>query len=115
MNPPLKDWQLFSLVIPEAAVDDLSAYCFELDSCGLEVGDVDKSGLVQVIAYFSSAADAASLSTRIGDHLGQRGFGSPRLEYQSLPDRDWNAEWRKYFTPIQVTPRIVVHLGGNPG
>jgi ribosomal protein L11 methyltransferase len=109
VNPPLKDWQLLSLVIPEAAVDDLSAHCFELDSCGLEVGDVDKTGSVEVVAYFSAAADAERLSTSIGDHLARLGFGSPRLEYRSLPDRDWNAEWRQYFTPIQVTPRIVVH------
>ena len=109
MNPQLKDWQSLSLIIPEAAVDDLSAFCFELGSCGLEVGEVRESGSVEVVAYFSAAVDVAGLSPGIGDHLARRGFGSPRQEYQTLPDRDWNVEWRRYFTPIQVTPRIVVH------
>ena len=109
MNPQFEDWQSLSLVIPESGVDDLSAFCFELGSCGLEVGDVGESGSVEVVAYFPAVLDEARLSAGIGDHLAQRGFGSPRLEYQSLPARDWNVEWRRYFTPIQVTPRIVVH------
>ncbi len=109
MNPQLKEWQSLSLVIPEAAVDDLSTLCFELGSCGLEVGEVDESGSVEVVAYFPAAVDVARLSAGIGDHLEQRGCGSPRLEYQYLPDRDWDVEWRRYFTPIQVTTRIVVH------
>ena len=109
MNPRLKEWQSLSLVIPEAAVDDLSAFCFELGSCGLEVGEASHLGSVEVVAYFSAALDVERLSVGIGDHLAQRGFGSPRLEYKSLPNSDWNAEWRRYYTPIQVTPRIVVH------
>jgi ribosomal protein L11 methyltransferase len=33
---------------------------------------------------------------------------APRIHVASIPDRNWNQEWEKTITPIEVTDRIVI-------
>lgn len=109
MNSRSEDWQSLSLVIPEAAVDDLSTYCFECGSCGLEVGDADDAGSLKVVAYFKPETDVERIAKRIADLVSKQGYPFSQFEHRFVASRDWSREWRKYFTPIQVSSRIVLH------
>jgi ribosomal protein L11 methyltransferase len=66
----------------------------------------------QLVAYFESQ-DEERLHTRLQAGLARiRAAGLPLLEapltMSRLPEEDWHAGWRAYFTPISIGNRVII-------
>lgn len=92
-------------------VDDVAADCHDLGSCGVQVESAAVG--VVLLAYFDDDAPA-DLRDRIVDLLTHRGLGRSGVSVSAIPQQDWEADWRRFFSPIWVTPRIVIHPSWIP-
>jgi ribosomal protein L11 methyltransferase len=66
---------------------------------------------VRVSAYFDGAPPSdEEVSRRLNETLGLHGFSSAMvngIQYRSLADADWLAEWKKHWQPVEVGPFII--------
>jgi ribosomal protein L11 methyltransferase len=83
----------------------LENFLFELGSCGtIETEEAIKG-------YFSQSQIDESTKNRLNiyiENLRKLGHQIRTPVYSEIPQEDWNTNWRKYFTPVQVTPNILV-------
>ena len=112
MNDEVKNWHCLRFIVPQNWSEDISAHCFELGSCGVEI---EKEGEVgSLIAYFDAELDSVAIRSGIEKYLAALGLGQTPIATEELEEQDWEAEWRSYFSPVWVTSRIVVHPSWIP-
>ena len=99
----------FQINVPKSpeSGEGVANFLFELGALGLQEHPTHWD------AYFSarnySEAFLASINLYL-DNLRIMGFQQPLAEVtvSEMPDRDWNAIWRKHFKPLNVSRRFVV-------
>ena len=106
-------WQCLRLEVPAACADDVSAWAYALGSCGLQAEEVGER--TQLSAYFAAdpARDLAGIRRELTHRLAALGSMSP-IGTECVEERDWEAEWRRFFAPVWATERIVVHPSWIP-
>jgi ribosomal protein L11 methyltransferase len=67
-----------------------------------EVEDVVKKGPVTVRYFFETENDARGFH----QELGKRVLGE--IQVEECPVEDWNAEWKKHYSPIVVNEKLTV-------
>jgi ribosomal protein L11 methyltransferase len=68
-----------------------------------------ETGRTDAVAYVGDGADPDAAESDIAEWLAAR-FppGAWRLRRETLPDRDWQEEWKRWFRSARASPRIVI-------
>jgi ribosomal protein L11 methyltransferase len=83
----------------------LENFLFEQGSCGTTEAEEAVRG------YFSQSQINEQIKNQLNiyiKNLRKLGHQIKTPVYTEIPQEDWNTNWRKYFTPVQVTPNILV-------
>ena len=106
-------WHCLRLEVPAACAEDVSAWAYELGSCGLQAEEVGER--TRLSAYFAAEpmCDLVEVRRELTHRLVALGLASP-IGTECVEERDWEAEWRRFFAPVWATERIVVHPSWIP-
>ena len=106
-------WHCLRLEVPAACAEDVSAWAYELGSCGLQAEEVGER--TRLSAYFAvePTCDLAGVRRELTHRLAALGLASP-IGTECVEEQDWEAEWRRFFAPVWATERIVVHPSWIP-
>ncbi len=101
-------WHCLRLAVPAVCAQDVSAWAYELGSCGLQVEEAGE--WTQLSAYFAAepACDLAGVRRELTHRLAGRGLAAP-IGTECVEEQDWEVAWRRFFAPVWATERIVVH------
>ena len=101
------------LEVPAACAEDVSAWAYELGSCGLQAEEAGER--TRLSAYFAAAptCDLAGIRRELTHRLAALGLMSP-IGTECVEEQDWEAEWRGFFAPVWATERIVIHPSWIP-
>ena len=101
------------LEVPAACAEDVSAWAYELGSCGLQAEEAGEQ--TRLSAYFAvePACDLAGVRSELTHRLAALGLMSP-IDTECVEEQDWEAEWRRFFAAVWATERIVVHPSWIP-
>ena len=98
-------WLEVTVAIDDGSREAVANFLFESGSCGLEEG----SEFVR--AFYEEIVVESELRSSIGtflESLRNQGVLVEGVTFRWMEAEDWSKEWRRFFRPIQVTPRIVV-------
>ncbi len=106
-------WHCLRLEVPAACAEDVSAWAYELGSCGLQAEE--SKDRTRLSAYFAAEpmCDLAGVRRELTHRLAALGLASP-IGTECVEEQDWEAEWRQFFAPVWATERIVVHPSWIP-
>ena len=106
-------WHCLRLEVPAACAEDVSAWAYELGSCGLQAEEAGER--TRLSAYFAAepTCDLAGIRRELTHRLTALGLASS-IGTECVEERDWEAEWRRFFAPVWATERIVVHPSWIP-
>ena len=88
------DYKRFTLKVPRDSFDEIIAELFDLGSLGSEI--VSEGEEVTFNVYFKPSA-----------RFPER-FKAYLLREESLEEKNWGEEWKKFFKPVKVTERAWV-------
>lgn len=115
----MNDWLVVTIPVSGGIREAVSNWLFENGCLGCqEEGD-------EIVAYFSKKSDAAGIKRQLQSYLRrlrELGFqvSSTNVQTELLVDRDWNAEWKKSYQPVEVSEKFIikpswVELSAPPG
>ncbi|HVF27109.1 MAG TPA: 50S ribosomal protein L11 methyltransferase [Pyrinomonadaceae bacterium] len=108
----------------EAAAQEAVGYALmEAGARGTEVSGKDGDGTVQVAAYFDAPPDREQVRAALNDALRIYGLAPnsvSEIRVREVEARDWLAEWKKGWQPVEVGQRFIVappwsDIGETPG
>lgn len=105
-------WAAIDIVVDSAAVESIEFALGQLDSLGTETNIFHKavSETVCVTGYFEVKPDDELLKHQLSDGLRIYGFDDDCIKsakWHVLQNRDWLAEWKKYWRPTETGKFIV--------
>ena len=104
-------WHCLNCVVPQARAEEVSGHCFEIGSCGLQTEEAGEE--VCLNAYFGAEHDSRQIRREVEAKL--RGLGiESEVRIDWVEEEDWEAGWRRFFKPVRVSPRLVVHPSWIP-
>ncbi len=108
-----RSWHCLRLEVPAACAEDVSAWAYELGSCGLQAEEAGER--TQLSAYFAAepVRDLAGIRRELTHRLAALGLASP-IGTECVEEQDWEAEWKRFFAPVWATEQIVVHPSWIP-
>ena len=108
-----RSWHCLRLEVPATCAEDVSAWAYELGSCGLQAEEAGER--TQLSAYFAAepVSDLAGIRRELTHRLAALGLALP-IGTECVEEQDWEAEWRRFFAPVWATERIVVHPSWIP-
>ena len=106
-------WHCLRLEVPAACAEDVSAWAYELGSCGLQAEEAGER--TRLSAYFAAepVCDLAGIRRELAHRLTALGLASS-IGTECVEERDWEVEWRRFFAPVWATERIVIHPSWIP-
>ena len=106
-------WHCLRLEVPAACAEDVSAWAYELGSCGLQAEEAGER--TRLSAYFAAEPmrDLAGVRRELTHRLAALGLASS-IDTECVEEQDWEVEWRRFFAPVWATERIVVHPSWIP-
>lgn len=106
-------WHCLRLEVPTAWAEEVSAWAYQLGSCGLQAEEAHER--TRLSAYFAAEprCDLAEVQRALTQRLAALGLASS-IAADCVEERDWEAEWRRFFAPVWATERIVVHPSWIP-
>ena len=107
-----RSWHSLHIRLPIAFVDTISALCFDMGSCGTEVGEAGEQALIK--AYFPADCAVGAIEAELCSLAETMGVGEMAIERAEVEEADWEAEWRRFFRPVWATPNVVVHPSWIP-
>jgi ribosomal protein L11 methyltransferase len=108
----MEHWLGVILLIPEGVEEAVSNFLFEQGATGME--EVDEAlGWKRLKAYFPQDGKEKKVLRGLGRYLKSLQSIFPemsgtRIETISIPNQDWSQNWKRFFKPVQVTPKFVV-------
>ncbi len=110
MSPTAASWQRVALTLRGKDVDAAVGLCFDCGSTGVEVID-EASDTSTIVAYFENEPPSAQrpLRSTLEEALKGGAISPLGIDSDSIADRDWNAEWRRFYKEVRPTPDMVVH------
>ena len=108
-----RTWHCLRLEVPTACAEEVSAWAYQLGSCGLQAEEAGER--TRLSAYFAAEprCDLAGVRRTLTQRLAALGLASS-IGAECVEERDWEAEWRRFFAPVWATERIVVHPSWIP-
>lgn len=120
-SPSLSIWKEMSLCTPPEMVEMIANFLLDEDSRGVVIEDIEENGpfadrkhmgWLWVRAYYPPER-IELLRHRLGIYLKELGKLFPQSEppimnLHELPSQDWAQVWKQFFTPVQVTPSLLV-------
>ena len=108
-----RTWYCLRLEVPTACAEEVSAWAYQLGSCGLQAEEARER--TRLSAYFAAEprCDLAEVRCALTHRLAALGLASA-IGSECVEERDWEAEWRRFFAPVWATERIVVHPSWIP-
>lgn len=106
-----RTWHCLRLEVPAACAEDVGAWAYELGSCGLQVEEAGERS--RLSAYFAATCDLAGVRSELARRLAALGL-LPPMDSECVEERDWEAEWRRFFAPVWASERIVIHPSWIP-
>jgi ribosomal protein L11 methyltransferase len=114
-------WKEMSLCTPPEMVEIVANFLLDEDSRGVVIEDITEKdpfwdrkhmGWLWVRAYYPPER-IENLRQKLGVYLRElsRLFPQsepPILDLRDLPQEDWAETWKQFFTPIQVTPYLLI-------
>ena len=108
----LRHWLTVDLFIPTEFGEAVSNFLMEQGATGIEEVTED-SKKTRLVAYFEQDGKEKTTLLSLRRYLKSlqaiypEGFFS-QMETGVIPERDWGEKWKRFFKPVQVTPRIGV-------
>ena len=102
-------WYAAEATISREASEVAEYGLMEAGALGTETS-VDATSNVMVRGYFETCPDPAIVRAALLDALRIYNFASTSLidlNVSEVPDRDWLAEWKKYWQPVEVGQFII--------
>jgi len=108
----MRSWLAIFLLIPKKFGEAISNFLIEQGASGIEEIDEDLNW-ERVKAYFLQDGKEGRVLRALPRYLKsiQRihpEFSHFKLEITSIPEQDWGENWKRFFKPFKVTPRLVV-------
>ncbi len=107
-----QSWHCLTIAVPSDLAEVVSAWCFDLGSCGLALEEEGEVSCLNV--YFEAGLELAPICQKLEGQLAGLGLPGACLAAEQVPAQDWEFEWRRFFQPVWATPRIVVHPSWIP-
>ncbi len=102
-------WYVVEAIALREAHEAISYALMEEGALGTETGEIDSARL-NVTGYFETRPDVETMRAALLDAL--RIYNLPAgavidLQLSEIPDRDWLAEWKKAWRPVEVGRFII--------
>ena len=110
MSQPAKTWQTIDVIVSSAACEAVAYGLMEAGALGTEVQECDGRG-VRVTGYLDTPIDLTHLRLALTRALRIYNLipsSVIELKVSELADRDWLAEWKKHWQPVEVGGRFVI-------
>jgi ribosomal protein L11 methyltransferase len=108
----MKRWLVVEISISKEFGEAVSNFLMEREATGIEEveGDLKRERLR---AYFPQDGKEARILYPLRHYLKSLEKIAPdipraQVKTASLPEQDWGENWKRFFKPVQVTPRFVV-------
>ncbi len=106
MSAQATSWLKLRVKVDPHNREAVANFLFELGCCGCEERESE------LVAYFPEARSVPDVRREVAAYLTRLpalGLGRSRiLAVERVEARDWNAEWRKHFKPVWVSPKLAV-------
>jgi len=108
----MKRWLVVELSIPIEFGEAVSNFLIEQGAPGIEELEGD-SKWERLRTYFPQDGKETGILFALRRYLKSLekitpGIPRARIKTASLPEQDWGENWKRFFKPVQVTPRFVV-------
>ena len=108
----LRRWLTVDLLIPTDFGEPVSNFLMEQGATGIEEVAED-SKRTRLKAYFEQDGKEQRILLVLRRYLNSLQNIYPEVfscqwETATIPEKDWGERWKRFFKPVQVTPRIVV-------
>lgn len=106
----MKVWHAFEVEIARVAEAAATTQLWAFGTTGIEISE-DSADFITLRAYFDAAPDAQKIQDQIIH--GLRVIDLPAAALRSvksltIADRDWLAEWKKGYEPIEIGERLLI-------
>ncbi len=108
----MKRWLVLDLLIPKQLGEAVSNFLIEQGAAGIE--EIE-GGLKweRLRTYFPQDGKETGVLFALRRYLKSLEKIAPeipraKIKTASLPEQDWGENWKRFFKPVQVTPRFVV-------
>jgi ribosomal protein L11 methyltransferase len=109
VNADAKTWHSVDAIVPRAACEAIEYGLMEAGAQGTETNEAGSAKVI-VSGYFDLNPDIENVRAALLDALRIYNHGPAcllDLKVREVPDRDWLAEWKKDWQPVEVGPFIV--------
>lgn len=107
-----KRWLGVSILIPKNYSEALSNFLFEQGATGIE--EIEEfSGNLRLRAYFVQDGSEKKLLRAISKYIKSlkyldKEISNLEMETVSIPEKDWAADWKRFFKPFQVSSKFII-------
>jgi ribosomal protein L11 methyltransferase len=117
------NWYALELSCTVGAEEAVEYALMEAGATGTEAdAAADAAGLVRVTAYFETPPEVERVRGALGEALRVYGLASSdvrEMKFREVEGRDWLAEWKKGWRPVEVGRFVVAppwsEVGEGPG
>ncbi len=108
----MKRWLVVELSIPKEFGEGVSNFLIEQGATGIEELEEDLKQQ-RLRTYFPEDGKETRILHALRHYLKSLEKIVPeipraQMKTASLPEQDWSKNWKRFFKPVQVTPRLVV-------
>ena len=108
----MKRWLVIELFVPKEFGEAVSNFLIEQGATGLEELQGDLNG-EKLRTYFPQDGKEKRVLHVLRRYLKSLKKISPeipntQIKTTSIPEQDWGENWKRFFKPVQVTPKFVV-------
>jgi ribosomal protein L11 methyltransferase len=104
-------WYALDTICEAAAQEAVGYALMEAGARGTEVSGKDGDRMIRIVAYFDAPPDRAEVRAALNDALRIYGLASGvvnEMDVREVEARDWLAEWKKGWRPVEVGQRFIV-------
>src|SRR4030043_791889 len=108
----MKRWLVIELFVPKEFGEAVSNFLIEQGATGLEELQGDLNG-EKLRTYFPQDGKEKKVLHVLRRYLKSLKkispeIPNPQIKTTSIPEQDWGENWKRFFKPVQVTPKFVV-------
>jgi ribosomal protein L11 methyltransferase len=112
MEEFMKRWLVVELSIPKEFAEAVSSFLIEQGATGIEELEGNLK-CERLRTYFPQDGKETKILYALRHYLKSLEKIAPdipraQIKTASLPEQDWSENWKRFFKPVQVTPRFVV-------
>jgi len=113
VHRPPRTWRRFSIQVPQKHSETLGAFLSPLAEGGIEIrpGRHNAYPPRETIIFYTPASQGDETEAevrRLLESFDRHGRTRARLAVETIVEEDWNENWKRHFTPIHLSKRLVV-------